>query len=165
MSWRAISTDQILAEFNSTEQELLQDAQESTTALAQILADTVAEFISAMTAAQYNVNTDGTVPDYIRRHVMARARWGWLLAFPQLKQLQTDARKAAADDAVKLLEAIAQRKAGAIEDPAGTASPAANWNSRNRISLRTEPTPPVSTQMPPESTTPGYANPDAPTDN
>lgn len=165
MAWRSITTDQLLNEFNQVESDRLSNIQGVGSALPQILADTVAEYVGAMNAAAYAVNNDGTVPDQLRRHVMARARWGWLVAFPQLKAFQTKERKDAADAAEKILEKIAARTFGAIEDPAGTTTSAANWNSENRLILRTHPAPPPSQQSPPAPTLPGYANPNAPPDN
>lgn len=164
MPWRAITTAQVLAEFTPAESALLANIQGADSALQQILSDTAAEFVGAMSAAAYSVATDGSVPDQLRRHVIARARWGWLIAFPQLKALQTDGRKAAADAAEKMLEKIAERKAGAIEDPAGTGNSNQNWNSENRIILRTHPAPPASLQSPPQTGGAPYANPNAPAD-
>ena len=164
MPWRPITDADVLNEFTPAEKALLTNIQGVTSALAKILGDTVGEFIGAMNATNYPTNADGSVPDQLRRHVIARARWGWLVSFPQLKALQTDARKTAADLAAKMLEALAKREAGAIEAPAGT-SATGNWNSENRLIMRTHPVPPPSQQASPNITQPPYANPNAPQDS
>ncbi|MDE2098229.1 MAG: hypothetical protein KGL39_13320 [Patescibacteria group bacterium] len=164
MAWRPITTTQVLAEFTPQETAALNAIQGVATALNQILTDTVGEFVGAMNAAGYAVNTDGTIPDQLRRQVIARARWGWLISFPQLKSLQTDGRKKAADDAAAMLEKVAARQAGALEDPSGTVPSNANWNSENRLILRTHPAPPASSQAPPQTGGAPYANPAAPAD-
>jgi hypothetical protein len=164
MPWRPIATADVLSEFTQAEQAQLQNIQGTTSALANILADVVKSYVGAMSAAGYATIASGNIPDQLREHVTARARWRWLNAFPTLKQMQTDGRKAANEEAVEALRLIQQRKFGAIEDPAGTVSSAANWNSENKIILRTHPTPPASTQFPPQ-TAPPYANPAGPADN
>ena len=42
--------------------------------------------------------------------IFSTARWKWLASFPQLKSLQTPARKEAADKADDLLKLIASQK-------------------------------------------------------
>ncbi|MDE2106217.1 MAG: hypothetical protein KGL39_53855 [Patescibacteria group bacterium] len=130
---------------------------------ATVLADVVGELIGLMSASGYNVNTDGSIPDQSRRHVKARTRFLWLSDLPGLKddallfKSITDGNTAA----LKFFDDIGARKI-AIEDPAGTVAPSANWNSRNRLVLRTEPTPTVPQQLPANPITSGNANPNAP---
>ena len=164
MPWRTLTDADVLAEFTPAEQTTLRNIQGATDALPRILGDTAGEFIGAMNAAGYATNNDGSVPDQLRRHIIARARWGWLIAFPALKALQTAERKAAADAAEKVLEAVAKRQAGALEPPGG-AQAAGNWNSENRLIPRTHPVPPASQQASPNITQPPYANPNAPQDS
>lgn len=163
MPWRAIAVTD--CKLTPVEIATLNNILGATTGLQTRLTDTVAEFIGAMIAAGYNVNNDGTVPDQLRGHITSRATWLFMTDFAQLKSMMTDGRKEAAQKAEGMLEKIASRTAGAIEDPAGTAASNANWNSENRIILRTHPTPPPSQQFPPSTTAPGYANPEAPGDN
>lgn len=158
MSWRAVQSTDVLAEFTPAETALLSNIQGASTNLATILSDTVAEFVGAMNAAQYAVNTDGTIPDQLRRHVIARARWGWLVSFPQLKTLQTDSRKTAAEEAEKMLEKIARLEAGRIEPPAGNAK-TGSWNSQGKLIMRTQPVP-----TPDQQGANTYANPAGPQD-
>jgi hypothetical protein len=166
MSWRAITTDDVLAEFNQQEQTLYQNVQNSATPLQAILTETLNAFVGAMNAAGYAVNDDGTVPDQLRPDVIALTRWRWLISLPDVDEaIQSKNRKEAADVALKNLQLIAQKKYGAIEDPAGTVSSGANWNSENRLILRTHPAPPASKQAPPQTGGAPYANPDAPADN
>ena len=167
MAWRALVTADVLNEFTKMEQSQLNNIQGSTSALSTILADTIAAFIGAMSAAAYDTNaTVGTIPDQLREYVIARARWRWLVSFPQMKVLQTPERKQSNDDAVKAIQMIQQRTFGAIESPNGTTPSSANWNSENRIVMRTHPVPPPSVQY--QDTPPidePYANPNAPGDN
>ena len=163
MSWRTISTTD--CKLTPVELAVLNNIQGAATGLQLRLTDTVAEFIAAMTAAGYNVNTDGTVPDQLRGHILSRCLWLFLTDFAQLKSMMTDGRRDTANKAEAMLEKIAARTAGAIEDPSGTAASTANWNSNNKLILRTQPTPTPSVQFQP--TPPGneYANPNAPADD
>jgi len=163
MAWRTISTSD--CKLTPVEVSVLNAIQGATTGLQTRLTDTVAEFIAAMTAAGYNVKNDGSVPDQLRGHITSRCLWLFLTDFAQLKSMMTDGRRDMANKAEAMLEKIAQRTAGAIEDPSGTAASNANWNSNNKLILRTQPTPSPSVQFQP--TPPGmpYANPNAPADD
>ena len=163
MAWRTVAiTD---CKLTPVEQAVLNSIQGGTGGLQTRLTDTVAEFIGAMTAAGYNVKTDGSVPDQLRGHILARCLWLFLTDFAQLKSMMTDGRRDTANKAEEMLQKIASRTAGAIEDPSGTAASSANWNSENKLILRTHPIPPASTQTPPVQPYPGYSNPNAPADN
>ena len=82
-----------------------------------------------------------------------------------LKSMATPQRKELADKAEAALEKMASRTFGAIEPPAAPTGNLGNWNSENRLVMRTHPIPPMQTQVstaPPN--TPPYANPAAPGD-
>jgi hypothetical protein len=164
MSWRTVAVTD--CKLTPVELATINNILGSTTGLQTRLNDTVAEFIGAMTAAGYGVNTDGTVPDQLRGHITARATWLFLQDFAQLKSMMTDGRKELAAKAETMLENVAKRKAGAIEDPSGAAPSNQNWNSNNKVIMRTQPTPVPSQQATPStSSTQQYANPDAPADD
>lgn len=148
----------------ASEQSLLKAAAGGPMKLQERLADAVAQFVGAMTAAGYPVLKDGSVPDQLRNHVMALAVWEWLKDFPQLKMFQTDQRKNAAADAEKVYEKICQRTYGAIESPLGTDTTTGNWNSQPRLIGRMEPVPTPVNQRLASPTQPFYANPNAATD-
>lgn len=164
MPWRTLTTADVIVEFTPSEQATLKNISGLADNLTPILADTIGEFLGAMGAADYAIAADGSVPDQFRRHIIARARWGWLAAYPALEVLRTDARKEAAQKAEAILEKIAQRQVGAIEAPVPATTATGNWNSENRLIMRTHPIPPASTQFTPGTTQQPYANPDAPAD-
>jgi hypothetical protein len=64
----------------------------------------------------------GTIPDQLRSEVIAIARWKWLNSFPQIKSMQTAARKDAAKEAQDLLNLVASNKADRprVEIPDGS---------------------------------------------
>ena len=163
MPWRTITADD--CKFTPAEMAVLQNIQGGTDGLQTRLDDTVGEFIGALNAAGYPTVADGSVPDQLRGHILSRTQWQFLADFPMLKSMLTDARKDSAKAADDMLSAIMQRKAGAMEAPAGTVSSAGNWNSENRLILRTHPAPPASRQFSPGQNAAPYANPDGPDDN
>ncbi len=128
--------------------------------LAERLGDATKEFVGALNAKGYDVVTDGTVPDQLRRHVVARAVWDWLAQdFPSLKTFQTDARKIAAQTAEDTLEKILAGTYGPVESPNGTDKSTGNWNSEPKILGRMHPLPGPAIQFP--GTAKQYANPNA----
>lgn len=134
------------------------------TKLVERLLDSTRKFIGGMAAAGLTVNTDDTVPDQLRNHVMADAVWELLKDVPQLKVFQTDMRKAAAADAQDAYEKIIARDYGPIEPPAplGADFATGNWNSENKIIGRMHPTPAPATQFQVSPASyPAYANPNA----
>jgi hypothetical protein len=167
MPWRSINSAQIKGKFSPAELVSLKQVQGGDTDAAlelltsERLPDAIRAFIGAMAAAGYPVVNDDTIPDQLRQHALAMATWVWLTDFPRLVLMMTDARKKAADDAQKALEAITKREM-AIEAPV-TDPPQAvtgSWNSQNKLIMRTEPVP-----LPSQQTTIGaYSNPDAPSD-
>ncbi len=162
MAWRALAVGDI--RLTPAEQAMLKSAQNVTTGLEEALDTVKREFLDALAANNQSVNTDGTVPDQLRRHIMAQAVWSWLRDFPQLKTYKTDERKAAASDAEKVYEKICNRTFGAILSPSGVVPASANWNSQPKVLGRMTPIPQPDDQLQPVNQVQRYANPNAPTD-
>ena len=164
MSWSAPSSAEVLQEFTPSEVNLLTIAQAGATNSAAILSRVVAEFRDAIRAGGYGLDADITkIPLGLHTDAIDVARWRMLTALPQLKQLQTDARKAAADRAFAKLVLIADQKYS-TEPPAAqpVANPNGNWGSENKLIMRTHPVPRPGSQYPP--TPNDYANPTQPPD-
>jgi hypothetical protein len=162
MPWRAITVDDVTQDLTPAENLALRSAQNSTSRLGIKLQDTVLKFIGAMNAARYETVADGTVPDQLREHILALAVWNWLRGFPQLKAIKTKEREEAAKEAEKVYEQIVKRTYGDLEDPDGTDLSTGNWNSENKLIMRTHPIPRPSVQFPPflSTTTNGRIAPD-----
>lgn len=127
MSWSAITADEVLEEFNPREQAKINELQGSEDNLDSILGRVVNMVRGCVTAGGGRVDQPGTVPDQLREDVIAIARWRWIISLPASddKTLQSDARKAAHDDAMKRLDKVS---AGDIKvelpaAPVATASP------------------------------------------
>lgn len=151
--------------FTPSESAVLQSIQNAINLFADKLSVVVKEWIGVINAANYPVNNDGTVPPQFARHIAAEAVWLWLKDYPQYKAIQTKAREDAAKDAQRIYEKIAMRTYGAIESPSGTDTTTGNWNSNNKLVMRTFPTPAPSLQF--QMTVPNeppYSNPNAPSD-
>lgn len=166
MAWRQITQDQISGRLTQSEQKMLVSISGLASKLSERLTDSINKFVGAMTASGYPVNTDGSVPDQLRNHVMADAIWELLKDAPNLKAFQTDQRKKAAGDAETAYEKICARNYGALESPTGTDISTGGWNSENKLIMRTHPipAPPAQFQTNP-FTSPDYANPNANVDS
>jgi len=166
MSWTTLTETDFLLRFTPQEQATLKNIQGATDQIPQLLADAVLEMVGSARAGGYAVNTDGTSPDQYKNQILAVARWELLASFPALKALQTTAREKAAMEARKVFHEIAGQKRN-VEPPTPGANPASGqWNSENKLIMRTHPIPPPGTQF--QSNDPGaepeYANPNAPPD-
>ncbi|MEI7730179.1 MAG: hypothetical protein WCO56_11445 [Verrucomicrobiota bacterium] len=148
MAWATISADEVLSEFTPQEKTILDGIQAGTaSSLAGILTRAINEVRGAIAAGNYPVGASATVPDGLASDVIAIARWRFLIAFPALKNLQTEARKQAFTDAQAKLKAISKQEF-AVESPtAGVQRPTGQWNSENKLVMRTHPVPPASTQF------------------
>lgn len=131
--------------------------------LPERITDAIATFVGAMSAAEWDVATDGSISDAERNCVMSYAVWEWLKDFPQLDKFKTKERKDAYTDAVSDLDAIRKRTYGAIEPPLGVDKTTGNWNSKPKLIMRTDPHPQPLDQMQ-NSPTAIYSNPNAPQD-
>lgn len=119
MSWSTITAAEFVLEgFNADERAKLQTASGGDDGLATILSAAIAEWRGVMQAADYPIDETSatTIPPSCRRHIIAQCRWQVLIKFPALRNLQTEERKAAADEAKEKLAKIEDRKA-AIESP------------------------------------------------
>lgn len=125
MSWAALTTTQAIDEgaFSEDEKATLDAATGTGADLTNVLANVIATVRGTIQAAGMELGTTATIPDSLRKDVVALVRWAWLTGFPQLTQLQTEARKEAADRAEDRLDAIAEgtRK---VETPDGTSNAA-----------------------------------------
>lgn len=137
---------------------MLQTMDNSNTVGAEVLLNVVREFVGAMQSGGYPVNTDDTIPDVVRNHVINRTRWLWLIEFPQLKKLQTEERREANTAAEKVLQQLSTREMN-VEPPTAAVTSSGNWNSENKVVGRMNPVP-----RPGLQSQGGYANPDGPAD-
>lgn len=136
MSWSTITVAEFLLEgFNTTEREKLQAAAGGDDGLQDILDAAIAEWRGIIEAAGYTMDTasSSTIPPSCRRHIIAQVRWQVLVKFPALRQLQTEERKGAADDAKAKLAKIEDQEA-AVESPE---TPAADVTPGPRFGTRT----------------------------
>ena len=161
MSWHQVTTDMVLQEFTPAEQATLKNIQAAQDNLQPILDRTVAAVRGAIRAGGYDLGADGQTPDQLDGEVIAITRWRYLVAIPQAKSMQTDARKAAHDSAVARIDKVANQEVN-IETPTAGVNPASgNWNSENKLLMRTHPTPTaVSQGQQTDQNNPQYANPD-----
>lgn len=169
MPWRQLIVTTEEAGFTPSEQRILQSVQNSAQGLQTCLGNAVRMFQGALRAAYPDPTypTDGvSVPDQLRPYVINFAVWDWLRKFPQLRAMQTDMRKQAFAEAQRIYADILTRKYGAVESPGGIDTRQNNWNSENKLIMRTHPTPgPLQQFQQSASTGPLYANPNAPSDN
>lgn len=107
MAWIALTTTDILEEFTPQEQASLQTIQAGTTQLAAILTKAINEARSAIQGGGNDLDADGTLPGLVLPSVVSIARWRFLVSFPKLKGLQTEERRDAYRDGLKLLGKIA----------------------------------------------------------
>jgi hypothetical protein len=112
MPWTTITANDVLTEFTPAETAMLQNIQGANTQLAAIVTKVVKGARSQINAGGNQLDQTGlTVPDALVEDVIAISRWRWLISFPTLKAMQTDARKNAATDAEARLRDIASQKA------------------------------------------------------
>ncbi len=160
MGWVTLTTDDVLSEFTPNEAASIRNMQGSGsgsgppfTNIDIITARTIDEVRGFILAGDYAIDetADDTLPKGLFADAIAIARWRVLIAAPQLRQLQTEERKKAFDDALAKLNKIADQQFN-VEPPIPPTSDlsAGCWNSETKIIMRTH-----------GST---YANPDAPED-
>lgn len=119
MSWRTIAITDV--RLTPAEKTAFESIQGSSTIGADVLTNVVGEFRDTIESAGTALGASGYVPDLVRNHVINRTRWLWLCEFPQLKALQTDARKVLNDAAEKMLADISRRD---VKVPPGDGSSA-----------------------------------------
>lgn len=138
MSWRALAEAATLIEgFNPSEQAALTAAAGAVDGMTTILTSAILEARGIVQAAgAATLPTDATaLPDSLRPHVIALARWRWLVAFPALKSLQTDVRKEAAEKAEEILGLVATGKRPVEADAAADAVTPVSGNSGTEVKI------------------------------
>ena len=108
MSWNVITTAHI--RMQPAEQAVLNNISGSTTVLAEILGTVIGEFVEAIQQGGNQFAQDGTIPDVVRPHVIARTRWLWLCEFPEMKRFQTKERSDLNEAAINFRDLIAGGK-------------------------------------------------------
>jgi hypothetical protein len=169
MSWEQLTTEDVLNQFTISEAAAIRQAQGSGTGSGFPFSniDTKVGFVidevrGYIAAGGYTLDViDNTIPLSLFEDAIAIVRWRLLIALPSLRQLQTEERKLAFDEALKKLNLIASQKFG-VEPPTTDPNPRFNWNSENKLIMRAHPIPRPGTQWTPPDNT--YANPDAPLD-
>jgi len=145
MSWVAINVTQFIGEgFNTDERTTLQDVAGGDDGLTNILSAAIAEWRGVIEAAGFDLDADTTtIPPSCRRYIIAQVRWQLLVKFSQLKQLQTEERKAEAEKAEDVLTAIAEGKRAieAAEEDDSDIPAGGNWGSETKVDMRTHQTP------------------------
>jgi hypothetical protein len=147
MAWTTLTTDEVLQEFTQHEQSALAQIKGgSSDALAGILDRVVSEFRGAIRAGGHTLGDEGTLPDSLRGHAVAVARWRYLTSIGKAEALQTDARKAANTRAETILDKLALQELPVEPPDGGTYKRTGNWNSHNPLLPRSYPIPRAGTQ-------------------
>ncbi len=158
MSWAVLTTEDVLIEFTVQEASSLRNLQGSGSGsgapfynIDAIVVNVIDEVRSYITAGGYSVDPifDNTIPTGLFNDAIAIARWRVLIAVPMLKQLQTEERRLAYEAALKKLLLIAEQKFVPESPTVDTINRGGNWNSENKLIMRTHPIPPPESQFPP----------------
>ncbi len=172
MSWEILTTEDVLSEFTVQEAASIRNLQGGSGSgsgapflnIDFIVINVIDEVRGYITAGGYaldDVSDPRTIPTGLFEDAIAIARWRVLIAVPMFKQLQTEERKLAFEAALKKLLLIAEGKffvEPPIPDP--LIPRGGNWNSENKLIMRTHPVPPPGSQFTPQINT--YANPTPP---
>jgi hypothetical protein len=105
MPWNALATTDVTAEILPDEVAALNIIQGSTSILAGILGNVIAEVQASILVGGNQIGPVGTVPDQIREDAIAIVRWRWFASLPKT-DLQSDFRRQQYAEAVKRLENI-----------------------------------------------------------
>ncbi len=169
MSWAVLNTEDVLSEFTLQEAAALRTLQGSGsgsglpfTNIDTIVAHVIDAVRGFIIAGGYAVDPafDNTLPLGLFQDAIAIARWRVLIATPLLKQLQTEDRRQACEDALKKLGLIAEQKFAPEPIPGDTTARGGNWNSENKLIMRNHPIPRPGAQFTPQLN--AYANPTPP---
>ena len=175
MSWQVFTTEDAISQFTQAEAAAIRTLQGSGSGWGSgsgeqyanvdiIVAKVIDEVRGYIIAGGYAVDEldDRTLPIGLFDDAIAIARWRLLISTPSFRQLQTEERKLAFDNAIEKLRLIAQQQF-VVEPPIPDLNPrTGQWNSENKLIMRTHPTPRPGAQFTPQTNT--YANPDAPQD-
>lgn len=170
MAWYTPTEDDVLSEFTPAEvatiNNLLGGGSIVTTKLGAILRRTIAEIRGYIRSGAYEVDqaSSTTIPVSMITDAIAITRWRFLIAAPQLKQLQTEERKDSMLSSLQKLLAVAAQDYTPDSPIPETLFKSGSWNSEIKIIMRTHPVPPPSTQFQTQPGIPPYANPNAPPD-
>ena len=179
MSWEVLHTEDILSEFTVAENSAIRnllggsgsgDAPGSGSGppfwnldvVTIRVVDEVRGYIAAGDYALDETSDPRTIPMSLFEDAIAIARWRILISTPLLKQLQTEDRKQAFEDALKKLALIAQQKFSPEPPIPATTPRTGNWNSENKLIMRAHPIPRPANQFTQQINT--YSNPTAPAD-
>jgi hypothetical protein len=167
MSWEQLTTEDVLSEFTIAEAASIRTLQGSGSGsglpFANIdfivvnVTDEVRGYIAAGGYALDETSDPRTIPVSLFEDAIAIARWRLLIATPSFRQLQTDERRQAFEEALKKLALIAATKFVIIPPDPDINPRTGQWNSENKILMRTHPVPRPATQFTPQINT--YANP------
>lgn len=137
MAWIALTDADVLDEITPAENAALKNIQGATEVLPRVVARVVAKFRGAIQSGGATLGPSGTLPDSVHDDAVAYARWRFLITLPQAKTLQTEERRLAYEEAVKMLEALRQREFSVEpDDDTGPAS-GGNWGSETKLTMRT----------------------------
>jgi hypothetical protein len=171
MAWEILTTEDVLAEFTIAEASAIRSVMGSGSGsglpflnIDVKVAHVIDEVRGFIAAGSYPLDPilDNTIPLSLFEDAIAIARWRLLIVLPSLKQLQTPERQAAFDEAMKKMYLISSQQWG-VEPPTPDTNPkTGQWNSENKLIMRTHPIPRPATQFTPQINT--YANPTAPAD-
>ncbi len=157
MSWEVLTTEDVLVEFTVAEATSLRNIQGSGSGsgapfynIDAIVVNVIDEVRGYIVAGGYVVDPiyDNTIPTGLFNDAIAISRWRVLIAVPMLKQLQTEERKLAYEAALKKLQLIADQKFFPEPIPGDTTNRGGNWNSENKLIMRTHPVPRPGLQWP-----------------
>jgi len=104
MSWNTLSAADAL--LSPQEKTSLATIASGADQLQKIADREIAAWRGAILAGGGRVDQDGTLPDQILPEVLAVIAWRYLLAYPELKKLQTDERRQLYGDALALKQEI-----------------------------------------------------------
>jgi len=139
MTWSALTAAEVLEEFNASERAAF-DTAKGADNLGAIVTRVIERVRAAGEWGGADLGAAGTIPTGLKGEAIAIARWRYLLALPKNEKLQSPDRKAAHDDALRLLEAIAK---GEISLGPRTTDADSNLPGQSgtitRLPMRTEP--------------------------
>lgn len=139
IAWVTLSAAEFVTEGFSPTERTAVAAAAGADDVAAVLSAAIAEWRGVISAAGNEIDaTEGTIPPSCRRYIIAQVRWQVLIKLSQLKQIQTDERKAAADQAEEALNAIAAGDR-AVEDPSDDATDVGAggaWGSKTQVAGR-----------------------------
>ncbi len=159
MSWAVFNTEDVLSEFTTQEAASIRNLQGGSGSgsgppflnIDFIVVNVIDEVRGYIFAGGYAVDPilDNTLPMGLFEDAIAIARWRVLIALPKFLQLQTEERRLAYEAALKKLLLIAEQKFVPESPTIDTTNRGGNWNSENKLIMRTHPIPPPESQFPP----------------